>query len=111
MLTIDGLREFGADVDEGLKRCVNNEEFYLRMVEKAMDDPTVEELFSSIEGKDLDTAFEKAHALKGVWGNLALKPLYDPVAEMVELLRSGKDVDYSGFVELIREKKSELESL
>lgn len=53
----------------------------------------------------------RAHALKGVWGNLALKPLFDPVAEMVELLRSGKDVDYSGFVELIREKKSELESL
>ena len=32
MLTIEKLRTFGADVDEGLARCMNNEGFYLRMV-------------------------------------------------------------------------------
>lgn len=73
MLTIDGLREFGADVDEGLKRCVNNEEFYLRMVKKAIDDPTIEELFSSIEGKDLDTAFEKGPCIKGCMGQSCIE--------------------------------------
>ena len=111
MITIDGLRDFGADVDEGLARCINNEAFYLKMVNKAIGDPTVEELFDSIAKKDLETAFEKAHALKGVWGNLALKPLYDAVAKMVELLRIRKDADYSEYIDLIREKKSELENM
>ena len=39
MLTIDALRAYGADVDDGLRRCMNNEGFYLKLVEKAAADP------------------------------------------------------------------------
>ena len=38
MLTIDALRGSGADVDDGLNRCMNNESFYLRLVGKALAD-------------------------------------------------------------------------
>ena len=36
MMTIDSLREFGADVDTGLARCLGKEDFYLRMVGLAL---------------------------------------------------------------------------
>ena len=32
MLSIDVLRRFGANVDEGLERCLDDEEFYLELV-------------------------------------------------------------------------------
>lgn len=111
MLTVDGLRSFGADVDEGIKRCVNNEAFYLRMVRKALDDKSFERLEEEIAAKDLKSAFETAHALKGVWANLALTPVLKPVAEMTELLRSGTDTDYSNYLEDISVHLKELRTL
>ena len=32
MLTVEKLKEYGADTGEGLNRCMNNEAFYLRLV-------------------------------------------------------------------------------
>ena len=79
MAKLEDLRSFGANVDEGLNRCVNNEEFYLKMVKKAADDTSYEDLAKAIKEKDLDQAFEIAHALKGVLSNLALTPMSEPV--------------------------------
>lgn len=111
MLTIDALRSYGANVEEGLTRCVNNETFYLKLVGKTMDDPSFERLTKAIENKDLDDAFEAAHALKGALGNLALTPLCEPVNEMVELLRAKEDADYDLYIEEITNKKKALEEL
>ncbi|MBR4168693.1 MAG: Hpt domain-containing protein [Lachnospiraceae bacterium] len=111
MAGLDSLRAYGANVDEGLNRCVNNEEFYLKMIRKAVEDPGFENLQQAIAGKDLATAFEIAHALKGVLTNLALTPLAEPVSEIVELLRSKTDTDYSGYLEKIATKKDELVQL
>jgi len=111
MLTVDSLRTFGADVDEGIKRCVNNEDFYLRMVRKAVDDKSFERLQEQLAVKDLKGAFETAHALKGVWANLALTPILTPVAEMTELLRSGTDTDYTKYLEEISASLTELRTL
>ena len=38
LLTLDKLSEFGADVNEGLIRCMNKEEFYLMLINKALSD-------------------------------------------------------------------------
>ena len=95
MLTIENLREFGADVDAGLARCMNNEPFYLRLVGKAMEDQSFDKLKEALDAKDLDAAFEYAHGLKGVLGNLSLTPIYTPVCEITELLRSRTEKDYS----------------
>ncbi len=111
MLTIDALRSYGANVEEGLTRCVNNEAFYLKLVGKTMDDPSFERLTKAIENKDLDDAFEATHALKGALGNLALTPLCEPVNEMVELLRAKEDADYDLYIEEITNKKKALEEL
>ena len=38
MLTVEKLNAFGANTAEGIARCINNEAFYLRMVDMAMSD-------------------------------------------------------------------------
>ena len=111
MITIDSLKQFGANVDEGLKRCMNNEEFYLKLVTKAVEDASYDKLKDAVEAGDLDAAFEAAHALKGVSANLALTPIYEPIFEITELLRARTETDYSGYLKKIMDKKDELKSL
>ncbi|MBQ7246809.1 MAG: Hpt domain-containing protein [Lachnospiraceae bacterium] len=108
MLTVDALREYGADVDTGLARCLNNEAFYLRMVSMTVPDTKLDELEAAIAAKDLDRGFELAHAMKGMYSNLALTPILNPVNEMTELLRARTDTDYS---KLLAEAKLQKEML
>lgn len=87
MLTLDALRAYGANVDEGMTRCINNEAFYLRMVGMVLSDANFDKLKAAMDAKDSPAAFEAAHALKGAIGNVALTPIYDPVCRLTELLR------------------------
>ena len=111
MITIDALNEYGADTETGLKRCMGNEALYLRLVSSVPGEPGFEKLKEAVEKKDLDSAFEEAHALKGVLGNLSLTPAFDAVSEMTELLRSRTDTDYAPLLAKIMEEKSTLEKL
>ena len=111
MLTLESLRAWGADTAAGMNRCMNNETFYLKMIEKAMQDPSYDSLKQAVESGDLSHAFEIAHALKGVTGNLALTPLDTPVREITELLRSRTETDYTPFLEEIITRKNELTEL
>ena len=90
-MTLDSLRDFGANVDEGLQRCMGMDSFYLEMVELGLSDERFESLGKAIEEKNLDEAFEMAHALKGVIGNLALTPLYDTLCDITEHLRGREE--------------------
>ena len=111
MLTTDALKQFGADVDDGLSRCMGNEAFYLKLIGKVVEDKNFQVLEDAVAAKDLDKAFDAAHSLKGVLGNLALTPVYEPVFEITELLRERKDIDYSEYLKTISEKRSELAAL
>ncbi|MBQ7700326.1 MAG: hypothetical protein IJT49_08305 [Clostridia bacterium] len=108
MLTLEKLRAFGANVDEGMQRCINNESFYLMLTEKAIRDPGFEKLLEAAENGDLDRGFELSHALKGVTANLALTPLFAPIAELTELFRNKADADYVSLVKAILAKRDEL---
>ncbi|MBP0971306.1 MAG: Hpt domain-containing protein [Oscillospiraceae bacterium] len=99
MITVETLRAFGADVDDGLARCMNKEDFYLMLVRKASEDRRLSLLSEQLAAKDYAAAFETAHALKGMYANLSLTPLTKPVSEMTELLRSRTDTDYSALME------------
>ena len=48
MLTIESLRGWGANVDEALVRCLNNESFYLMLVNKAMQDAPFDKLKEAV---------------------------------------------------------------
>lgn len=89
------MKEFGAKTDEGLARCLGEESFYLMLVESALTDEQIKTLVGQIQDGDLDSAFETAHALKGIYANLSLTPLYDIVFEITEDLRARKQMDYS----------------
>lgn len=93
-ITMDKLRELGANVDEGLERCMGMEDFYLEMIELGLGDERFDTLGSVLSEKDYDEAFEQVHALKGVIGNLSLAPLYQTICELTEHLRAKEDMDY-----------------
>ncbi len=84
------LRDLGVDIDEGLKRFMNNEALYERMLGKFSDAAAKQNVMECFEKGDLDGAVEKAHTLKGVTGNLSITPLYKGYTDIVALLRGGK---------------------
>ena len=108
MITIDKLRQFGADVHDGLDRCLGMEDFYIEMATMGLADERFETLGTTIESGDLDEAFEMAHALKGVVGNLALTPIFEPLSELTELLRHKADGDYMGLYRRMKAEKDRL---
>ena len=87
MITIETLKAYGADIDEGLARCMGMEEFYLQLVGTMLEDANFAKLDAAVEAKDAKAGFEAAHALKGA---LALTPVCKPVEEITEKLR-GQD--------------------
>jgi HPt (histidine-containing phosphotransfer) domain-containing protein len=86
-MTLDALRAYGANTAEGVARCMNNEQFYLRMVAMALADKNFDALTAAMDAGDVTAAFEAAHALKGSIGNVSLSPIYRPLCELTELLR------------------------
>ena len=111
MLTIESLKEYGADVEDGLKRCMNFESFYLELVQTAINDTKIDSLENAVNSGNLTQAFEIAHAMKGMYTNLSLSPLSKPVIEITELLRNQTKTDYSGLLSEIRKQYTKLEAL
>ena len=111
MLTIEGLNSFGANTAEGLGRCYQNETLYLRLVKMIPAEQNFDKLKNSLEQNDLDTAFEAAHALKGVLGNLSLTPMYEKCSEITELLRARTEMDYAPLLTELLEEKAALDEL
>jgi HPt (histidine-containing phosphotransfer) domain-containing protein len=108
MITLDKLNQFGANTKEGLDRCMNNEAFYLRLVDKAINDDSFIKLKNELENKNYDEAFKIAHSLKGVLGNLSLTPLYDLTVEITENLRNVAEIDYFELINKLLNKREEL---
>lgn len=108
MITIEKLNAFGADTKTGLARCMNKEDFYLKLVVMGLNEPRFEQLGIALEAKDFEKAFEHCHSIKGVIGNLSLDPLYKEICEMTELLRAKTDADYSALYKKIMDLRTEL---
>ena len=111
MITIDNLAELGANVGEGVARCMGKEDFYLKLVNMVVADDGYECLKAAIEAHDLEEGFERAHALKGAVSNVSLTPLLEPISEMTELLRDRSDIDYSDLVNKMFEELDKLRAL
>lgn len=112
MLTVDALKAFGADTEAGLARCMGMQDFYLRLVKMELDDKNFAALAEAVANKNWQSAFEAAHALKGAVGNLSLTPLYDPICEITEKLRSvSGDVDTGDLLPRIQKALADLKAL
>ncbi len=111
MITIEKLNRFGAKTEEGLSRCLNEESFYLTLVESAITDEQINTLTEQIQKGDLNAAFETSHALKGIYANLSLTPLYDITHELTEHLRARENMDYTPLTEKLSASMKELMQL
>lgn len=110
MLTIQRLQEYGINTKEGLARCMNMEKFYFRMLGMGLKNDSFDKLEKFLAENDLENAFEQAHALKGVVGNLAITPIYAPLSNMTEQLRRKEQVDYLSLYKPIKELRDKLVS-
>lgn len=110
-MTIEQLKSFGCNVEEGLQRCMNNKDFYLMLVNKFLSTTNLSVLGDALKNNDLELAFKEAHSLKGVCGNLSITPIYNVLVNMVEQLRNKIEKDYLPDYQKICELFDEMKSL
>ena len=79
----------GVDVDEVLDRFMGNEALMLKFLLRFPADENFSKLRQAMARHDAAGAFEAAHTLKGVTGNLSLKALYQLLIPLVEDLPRG----------------------
>ena len=83
-MSLERLASIGVDVDEAMDRFMNNEMMCIKFFKKLLNDDNFALLQEAFKTHDLDNAIAYAHTLKGVCGNLAIKPLYHIFDEMVK---------------------------
>jgi HPt (histidine-containing phosphotransfer) domain-containing protein len=80
-----GIAENGTvyiDLEEGLKRVVNNAKLYVKLLVKFKTDADLEGIFDSLQGGNYENAQVKAHTLKGIAANLSFKELFKQTLEL-----------------------------
>ncbi len=88
-IILEELKKEGCDIDSAVRRCLG-EELCLSCLKMVVNDENFEKLGEAIKNQNVKSAFEIAHSLKGITGNVGLTPLYRLIAEIVEPLRAGK---------------------
>lgn len=84
---IEKLRAYGADIEGALERFMGDEELYDSCIKLLLEEEAFDQLDRAIKEKYYKSAFEAAHTLKGVLGNLGLTPIFNSTSDIVELLR------------------------
>ena len=90
MSLLNELQGFDVDIQDGLKRFVNNAALYEKMLKKFPGASADLPVLPHFEAGDLEAALANAHTLKGMTGNLSLTPLYKAYTDIVALLRAGE---------------------
>ncbi len=103
---IEKAHAIGADIETGLKRCAGKEDLYAMLIGTALKDKNFGILKEKVAAKDVDGAFEAAHALKGILSNLCLYPLADELDEVTEVLR-GRNLPDQKDMEAIDSQREE----
>ncbi len=83
------LEEAGVDIEDAMARFMNNEALMLKMLQRFTEDKSFSRLKQAMKEQDVSQAFEAAHTLKGLAGNLSLKELYRQAGILTEDLRRG----------------------
>lgn len=85
----DLLKAAGLDYEGALSRFMGNEKLLERFLKKFLDDPNFLNLEGAISQGNAELAYQAAHTLKGVAGNLSLSELYAQAAKISDTLRNG----------------------
>ena len=84
----DYLDAYGADMSGINSRFRGNSDLYSGFFFDFLTEHEFEALEQAIHNEDYEEAFENAHTLKGLSGNLGLTPLYSELGILVESLRA-----------------------
>lgn len=79
----------GINVDEALRRLMNNETLLIRVLLRFTNDTSFAALQKALSEGRVEDAFTAAHTLKGVAGNLSMGPVYMLSSDITEALRAG----------------------
>lgn len=93
----------GIDFNEGLRRFNNSKELYESFLLEFPKDQNYKGLCTALEQQDVQAAFQCAHSLKGVAGNLSLQKLHTALLPLVEELRAGSLANASELFLPVRE--------
>jgi len=98
------LSDWGCDVADAMPRFLDRKDLYCRLLAQVPAETGFEALGTALEAGDVQAAFEQAHGLKGVLGNMGLTPMYETVCRIVEPLRAGTaqgvEQDYRRLMEM-----------
>lgn len=102
------LSKAGVSANEGIKRFSGNTEKYEELLCQFPEDTHYKAMCSAIENGNAEAAFNAAHALKGMAGNLSMNRLYEDICPLVEVLRSGSLLKADELLKAIQEDYYEI---
>lgn len=79
----------GIDIEEAMSRFMNNEGLMMKFLLRFPEDQSFAQMKKALEEKNADEAYQAAHSLKGLAGNLAMKKLFKVASQVVDDLRKG----------------------
>lgn len=82
------LESVDIDYAEAEERFSGEIELFERFLEEIATMNVIAPLQKALTDGDIINAFRVAHTLKGNFGNLSIKPLYETITPLVEALRS-----------------------
>lgn len=108
MSLFEDLRALNVDVDGGLKRINGNEKLYTRLLGTFTKSINTYYVSPDFDGNNYNEEIEKAHAIKGVSGNLSITPIYEAYTKIVDLLRAGKPEEARPILEQVLPVQAEI---
>ncbi len=86
------LAEVGLDCAEMIEKFMDSEAMFLKYFKKFFGaaDSVVEELAAAIAAEDHSAIENRAHALKGLSGNIGLYDVFIPARKIVDDVRAGR---------------------
>ena len=76
------------NVEEGVKRVMNNSKFYVKMLGKFLVDTSMKDLDDALAAGDMEKSYAAVHTLKGLAGNLSLIELFNQSLELENQLKT-----------------------
>lgn len=81
----------GIDVQAGIQRFSGNKALYEKYLYEFFENEYFDRLEKALLEEKKEEAFQSAHALKGIAGNLSIQSFYDAICPLVEALRGEPD--------------------
>ena len=98
------LAEAGLDCTEMIEKFMDSETMFLKFFKKFFEaaDGVVKELSAAVETDDIPAIENRAHALKGLSGNIGLNGVYVPARKIVDDVRAEKYGSYKADLQQLK---------